>query len=75
MLRMLRTLTEAAEARISHIIRSVLRRIQITAGAYKKKKVTVKVLTAAVAAELSGELAKHAVSEGTKAVTKYTSNM
>ena len=40
----------------------------------KKPTVTSREIQTAVRLILPGELAKHAVSEGTKAVTKYTSN-
>ena len=41
----------------------------------KSKTLTSREVQTAVRLLLPGELAKHAVSEGTKAVTKYTSNM
>jgi len=44
---------------------------QMTAGG----SLSAKGIQAAVRVHLTGELAKHAVSEGTKAVTKYTSNI
>ena len=40
----------------------------------KKGTLTSREIQTAVRLALPGELAKHAVSEGTKAVTKYTSN-
>jgi histone H2B len=40
----------------------------------KTKTLTSREIQTAVRLILPGELAKHAVSEGTKAVTKYTSN-
>jgi histone H2B len=40
----------------------------------KKPTVTSREIQTAVRLILPGELAKHAVSEGTKAVTKFTSN-
>jgi histone H2B len=40
----------------------------------KKKTLTSREVQTAVRLLLPGELAKHAVSEGTKAVTKYTSS-
>lgn len=40
----------------------------------KKKTLTVREIQTAVRLILPGELAKHAVSEGTKAVTKFNSN-
>lgn len=44
-------------------------------GHYSKRStVTSKEIQTAVRLLLPGELAKHAVSEGTKAVTKYTSS-
>jgi len=41
---------------------------------YNKSTVTSREIQTAVRLLLPGELAKHAVSEGTKTVTKYTSN-
>ena len=44
-------------------------------GLYNKKKtISAREVQTAVRLLLPGELAKHAVSEGTKAVTKYTSS-
>jgi histone H2B len=44
-------------------------------GAYNKRRtITSREIQTAVRLILPGELAKHAVSEGTKAVTKYTSS-
>jgi histone H2B len=40
----------------------------------KKKTISSREIQTAVRLLLPGELAKHAVSEGTKAVTKYTSS-
>ena len=40
----------------------------------KSKTLTSREIQTAIRLILPGELAKHAVSEGTKAVTKYTSN-
>ena len=40
----------------------------------KKQTLSSREIQTAVRLLLPGELAKHAVSEGTKAVTKYTSN-
>ena len=40
----------------------------------KKRTITSREIQTAVRLLLPGELAKHAVSEGTKAVTKYTSS-
>jgi histone H2B len=40
----------------------------------KKKTLTSREIQTAVRLSLPGELAKHAVSEGTKAVTKYASS-
>jgi histone H2B len=40
----------------------------------KKPTITSREIQTSVRLNLPGELAKHAVSEGTKAVTKYTSN-
>lgn len=40
----------------------------------KKSTLTSREIQTATRLLLPGELAKHAVSEGTKAVTKYTSN-
>ncbi|XP_065081796.1 histone H2B-like [Ochlerotatus camptorhynchus] len=40
----------------------------------KRSTITSRVIQTAVRLLLPGELAKHAVSEGTKAVTKYTSS-
>ena len=40
----------------------------------KRKTITSREIQTAVRLLLPGELAKHAVSEGTKAVTKYTSS-
>ena len=40
----------------------------------KRSTITSKEIQTAVRLLLPGELAKHAVSEGTKAVTKYTSS-
>ena len=41
---------------------------------YKRSTITSREIQTAVRLLLPGELAKHAVSEGTKAVTKYTSS-
>ncbi|CAB1420982.1 unnamed protein product [Pleuronectes platessa] len=41
----------------------------------KRSTITSREIQTAVRLLLPGELAKHAVSEGTKAVTKYTSSM
>ena len=41
---------------------------------YKRSTITPREIQTAVRLLLPGELAKHAVSEGTKAVTKYTSS-
>ncbi|XP_011015661.1 PREDICTED: probable histone H2B.3 [Populus euphratica] len=41
---------------------------------HKKPTITSRVILTAVRLVLPGELAKHAVSEGTKAVTKFTSS-
>ncbi|MCE7766755.1 hypothetical protein GQL56_29460, partial [Pseudomonas putida] len=41
---------------------------------YKKPTITSREIQTAVRLVLPGELAKHAVSEGTKAVTKFTSS-
>ena len=43
-------------------------------GYSKSKTLTSREIQTAIRLILPGELAKHAVSEGTKAVTKYTSN-
>ena len=43
-------------------------------GYSKSKTLTSREVQTAIRLILPGELAKHAVSEGTKAVTKYTSN-
>ena len=40
----------------------------------KKRTISSREIQAAVRLLLPGELAKHAISEGTKAVTKYTSS-
>lgn len=40
----------------------------------KRSTITIREIQTAVRLLLSGELVKHAVSEGTKAVTKYTSS-
>lgn len=47
--------------------------IQILARYNKKGTISAREVQTAVRLALPGELAKHAVSEGTKAVTKYTS--
>ena len=48
----------------------------IRLGRYNKKKtLSSREVQTAVRLMLPGELAKHAVSEGTKAVTKYTSSL
>ncbi|XP_010837131.1 PREDICTED: histone H2B type 1-like [Bison bison bison] len=41
---------------------------------YKRSTITSREIQTAMSLLLPGELAKHAVSEGTKAVTKYTSS-
>ena len=48
--------------------------VPITLLAQSTKVITGREIQTAVRFELPGELAKHAVSEGTKAVTKYASN-
>ena len=61
-----------------NFVADAFERIAVEAGklvSYNKKKtLSSREIQTAVRLILPGELAKHAVSEGTKAVTKYTSN-
>ena len=52
------------------LVSKILKMVRIKS----KKKINIKEVQTSVRLLLPGELAKHAVSEGTKAVTKYTSN-
>ena len=63
---------------MNSFINDAFERIAVEAGKLvrynKKGTLSSREIQAAVRLTLPGELAKHAVSEGTKAVTKYTSN-
>ena len=63
---------------MNSFVNNILERIAAEAsrlGHYKKRStITSREIQTAVRLLLPGELAKHAVSEGTKAVTKYTSS-
>ena len=63
---------------MNSFINDVFERIAVEAGKLvrynKKGTLSSREIQTAVRLILPGELAKHAVSEGTKAVTKYTSN-
>ena len=58
---------------ISDIFEKIATETAVLARYNKKPTVTSREIQTAVRLILPGELAKHAVSEGTKAVTKFTS--
>ena len=63
---------------MNSFVNDIFGRISSEAGSRvkysKSKTLTSREVQTAIRLILPGELAKHAVSEGTKAVTKYTSN-
>ena len=63
---------------MNSFVNDIFGRISSEAGSLvkysKRKTLTSREVQTAIRLILPGELAKHAVSEGTKAVTKYTSN-
>ena len=63
---------------MNSFVNDIFGRISSEAGSLvkysKSKTLTSREVQTAIRLILPGELAKHAVSEGTKAVTKYTSN-
>ena len=63
---------------MNSFVNDIFGRISSEAGSLvkysKSKTLTSREIQTAIRLILPGELAKHAVSEGTKAVTKYTSN-
>ena len=59
---------------VSDIFERIATEASRLANYNKKSTITSREIQTAVRLLLPGELAKHAVSEGTKAVTKYTSN-
>ncbi|KAJ0399033.1 hypothetical protein P43SY_006904 [Pythium insidiosum] len=61
---------------MNSFINDIFERIASEAGKLSRynKKSTLREIQTAVRLMLPGELAKHAVSEGTKAVTKYTTS-
>ena len=63
---------------VNSFVNDAFERIAVEAGKLvrynKKNTLSSREIQTAVRLILPGELAKHAVSEGTKAVTKYTSN-
>merc|ERR1719337_186395 len=70
--------SEKAMSIMNSFINDAFERIAVEAGKLvrynKKGTLSSREIQTAVRLILPGELAKHAVSEGTKAVTKYTSN-
>jgi len=71
-------ISNRAMAIMNSFINDIFERIAIEASRLarynKRHTLTSREIQTAVRLLLPGELAKHAVSEGTKAVTKYTSN-
>ena len=69
---------EALSGPFSDIIQDIFERVATEASklaAYNKKStISSREIQTSVRLILPGELAKHAVSEGTKAVTKYSSS-
>ena len=59
---------------INHIFELIAGKASRLAHYNKRSTITSREIQTAVRLLLPGELAKHAVSEGTKAVTKYTSS-
>ncbi|XP_035233468.1 histone H2B-like [Stegodyphus dumicola] len=59
---------------VKDIFESIAAESSRLAHYYKRSAITSREIQTAVRLLLPGELAKHAVSEGTKAVTKYTSS-
>ena len=72
-----RALTRRAAFRRNSFINDIFEKIAAEAARLarynKKPTITSREIQTAVRLILPGELAKHAVSEGTKAVTKFTS--
>lgn len=65
---------DTTECPLTHVsIRQIATETAVLARYNKKPTVTSREIQTAVRLILPGELAKHAVSEGTKAVTKFTS--
>ncbi|KAJ4458918.1 putative Histone H2B [Paratrimastix pyriformis] len=71
-------ISNRAMAIMNSFINDIFERIAVEASRLarynKRHTLTSREIQTAVRLLLPGELAKHAVSEGTKAVTKYTSN-
>jgi histone H2B len=59
---------------VNDLFERIARESSRLAAYNKRKSITSREIQTAVRLLLPGELAKHAVSEGTKAVTKYTSS-
>ena len=59
---------------VNDIFERIAREAQIVVAYNKKKTLTSRAIQTSVRLLLPGELSKHAVSEGTKAVTKYMSS-
>ena len=72
------TMASKTKKIINSFVNDIFDRIALEASKLarynKKPTVTSREIQTAVRLILPGELAKHAVSEGTKAVTKFTSN-
>jgi histone H2B len=72
------SIREALLGPLSDIIQDIFERVATEASklaAYNKKStISSREIQTSVRLILPGELAKHAVSEGTKAVTKYSSS-
>jgi len=72
------SIREALPGSLSDIIQDIFERVATEASklaAYNKKStISSREIQTSVRLILPGELAKHAVSEGTKAVTKYSSS-
>lgn len=72
-------ITAAANSYVEDLLENVLKRIMNAANLLvrqqKKKTITSREIQGAVRLVIPGELAKHAVSEGTKAVTKFNSSL
>ena len=71
-------ISKRAMSIMNSFVNDIFGRISSEAGSLvkysKSKTLTSREVQTAIRLILPGELAKHAVSEGTKAVTKYTSN-
>jgi histone H2B len=72
------SISRRAMSIMNSFINDIFSRIATEAGNLvrynKKKTISVREVQTSIRLILPGELAKHAVSEGTKAVTKYTSS-